>query len=95
MDNQAAYRALLAAANMVTLLPVGAVWSVCLTDEDDPQSPGVFNIFVPDTAARHLMRNMCGFMHPDDEAATYESYKFQDTLLVSIIEPPRADPDGE
>jgi hypothetical protein len=78
--------ALTAAARLITYLPAEAVWSICITDHDEPESPGVFNIFVVDKEARVRMRTMLGYGHPFDEGDKYESHK-QGILLVSIIEP--------
>jgi hypothetical protein len=79
--------ALLAAARLVLQMPAESTWSICITDYDDPESPGVFNIFVKTEAERVRMRTMLGFGRPYDEGDRHESHKYQGTLLVSIIEP--------
>jgi hypothetical protein len=78
------------AARLVPLLPSGAVWSVFISNEDNPQTPGVLNVYVPTEAARLRIRALLGFGTPDDEVKselnTFESHAKAALLLVSIEE---------
>lgn len=87
MDHEIHRRALSAASRLVVQLPAGTVWSVSATNEDTTGAPGAFNVFVNTMGERLRIRNMLGFGKPYEESKSHESHKFQDTLLVSIIQP--------
>ncbi len=84
MDNEKFRLALSAAARLVMSLPPGTVWAVCLTNEDDVNNPGVFNIYVRTSAERERMRLILNLQKPRDESPIHESYLVQQMLLVSI-----------
>lgn len=85
MDNERFRLALSAASRLVTYLPPGTVWSVCVTDDNDTNNPGVFNVYVPDRDAMERMRLKLNLHKPCDDTPTFVSFMVGELLMVSIV----------
>lgn len=87
-DHRNQIAALHVAAQIVEELPPGTIFGITVTDDDDYESPSVFNIFAPasewDRLKRLLLLRTDG--PPADQGERFISFRIG-PLMVSFQEP--------
>lgn len=74
------------ALTLIGRLPVGTVWSFFMATNDDPATPGTFNIYSPRAEWRNLRDTFVSLGEPIDTDEDFETYRFRATIVSFIQE---------